>query len=49
MGNREVKSFIFICVFVLILSAISIIAYINIRDAWMVKAVMPAQKTRKNL
>jgi hypothetical protein len=39
MGNREVKSFIFICVFVLILSAISIIAYINIRDAWMVKAV----------
>lgn len=39
MKNREMKNFIFICILVLVLSAVSIMAYINIRDAWMVNAV----------
>ena len=39
MGNREVKSFIFICVFVLILSGNQHNCIYKHKGAWMVKAV----------
>lgn len=39
MKNREVKNFIFICVLVLVLTAIIIKIYINSKDAWMVNAI----------